>query len=956
MGAFFKDRHRQIVSIFLILMCVLIARLYMLTVVQGNSWANDAESLSNKTVYTSAARGRIYDRYGRLVAGNEQTFAVHLVAAETDEDQLNDMALSLIRLLEKNGDEYNDSFPICIDEEGTLYYTYDIEIADWLKEQNMSPELTAAEAFAELRARENIDESLSAYDAQKKLQTEYGIYPPISVKKMIYTAELERNTFLESFRIDKDASAKKAFRLMREKYRIDPDLSDEDARKILLVRNVIKSLGYQSYMPAEIAAGISDQSVIELEENSDSFPGVKVERQSVRYYPNGDTACHVLGYLGRISESEKEEYVQKGYSSTDLIGKEGIESHYESILKGVPGTETVQVNAQGEEVAKLDATEPVPGKDVTLTIDLNLQKITENALQEAITQVRRGGTFRSKYGNYGYSKAYANCNAGAAVAVDVKTGQVLALASYPGYDPNLFSQGISSEDWDSLQSSNPRDPLSERPLYNIATMSAVQPGSTFKPITCLSALNKGFSPTYTLTCAGAVHLGSRSFGCWIWNDYHGAHGGLTMRNALAQSCNYYMYDLGAGRNFAAGTSLPVDHDISDVMDYATKLGMNEKTGLEISEAISGVPSEERKKNALKSQLRYYVKVNADKFFGTDIADDANALEERITTLITWIDAEMNGSQIKDGLEEMGVKSAKLDELTAVLRDHYVNQGTWTTGDKLNLSIGQGENAYTPAQMARYVATVANGGTLYPLTLTKSIEGQGDLQAEGVTVENTNSGAWDVIRDGMHLVAQGGNGTARRVFAGFPYSVGAKTGTAQKSGKINTPDEVEYVRQHLSGIAPGLSFEEVEAEMKRLMEKDPETFSSDAAAVRRAVMNLSGADASDIDRYKRSYSNFSWFVAFGPTDDAQIAVAVLLFQGGAGAYSGPVAREIIGQYMELQEQYAAGDYSLLSQEEVEAQDDIPYEGTVPEDSGESGESEDTEESVETEPSDNADPDV
>ncbi len=933
MGSILKDRHKQIVSIFLILMCILIARLYILTVVQGSSWANDAESLSNKTVYTTAARGRIYDRYGRLVAGNEQTFAVHLVAAEIDEGNLNDIALNLIRLLEKNGDEYNDTFPITMDEEGTFYYTYDAEIVDWLQEQNMSPGLTAAEAFAELRERENIDGSLSDYDAQKKLQTEYGIYPPISVKKMIYTAELERNTFLESFHLDKRLSAKKAFRQMRKKYDIDPSLSDEDARKILLVRNSIKSLGYQSYMPAEIAAGISDQSVIELEENSDSFPGVKVERQSVRYYPNGDTACHVLGYMGRISESEKDDYVQKGYSSTDLIGKEGIESHYESVLKGTPGTETVQVNAQGEEVSKLDSTDPVPGKDITLTIDLNLQIITENAVQEAITQIRRGGVFRSKYGNYGYGKAYGNCNAGAAVAVDVKTGQVLALASYPGYDPNLFSQGISSEDWDSLQSSNPRDPLSERPLYNIATMSAIQPGSTFKPITCLSALNKGFSPNYTLSCAGAVRLGNRSFGCWIWNDYHGAHGGLTMRNALAQSCNYYMYDLGAGRNFAAGTSLPVDHDISDVVDYATRLGVNEKTGLEISEAISGVPSEERKTNSLKSQLRYYVKANADKLFEEEIADNKDFLEERITTLISWIDEEMNGSQIKERLTDIGVKSAKLDEFTAIMRDRYVNQGKWTTGDKLNLSIGQGENAYTPAQMARYVATVANGGTLFPLTLTKNIDGV-EQQKESVTVENSNSSAWDVIQDGMHLVAQGGNGTARRVFAGFPYSVGAKTGTAQKSGRINTPDEVEYVREHLSGIAPGLSFEEVEEEMERLVKKDPETFSSEAAAVRRAVMNLSNADANDIDRYKRSYSNFSWFVAFGPTEDPQIAVAVLLFQGGAGSYSGPVAREIIGQYMELQDQYASGDYSLLSQEDVESQDDIPYEGieTVTEDEG------------------------
>ncbi|MBR2736004.1 MAG: hypothetical protein IKD86_01695 [Firmicutes bacterium] len=919
MGSFLKDRHKQVLSLFLIVMCLLIARLFVLTVIEGKSWANDAESLSNKTVYTSAARGRIYDRYGRLVAGNEQIFAVDLIAAEIEKESINDVALNLINLLERNGDEYTDDFPIRITEDGSFYYTYDKETEEWLQKQNMSTDLTAKEAFAELRERENIDESLTDYEAQEKLQKDYGIYPPISVKKMVYTSRLELNTFLEGFHIDTGSSAGEAFVKMRNAYGIDENLSDEDARKILLVRNTIKDLGYQSYMPAEIASGISEQSVIELEENSDALPGVKVVRQSVRYYPNGSSACHILGYMGSISESEKEEYIKKGYSTTDLIGKEGIESFYESILKGSPGTETVQVNAQGEEVAKLDSTEPVPGKDVTLTVDMNLQKVTEDALKEAISEISRGGTFSSRYGNYGYSKSYSNCNAGAAVAVDVKTGEVLALASYPGYDPNLFSQGISEEDWDSLQSDNPRDPLSARPLYDIATMSAIQPGSTFKPITCLSALNKGFSPSQTLTCAGAVKLGSRTFGCWIWNDYHGAHGGLNMRNALAQSCNYYMYDLGAGRNFAAGTSLPVDHDISDVMDYAAELGMNEKTGLEISESISGVPSEERKANSLKSQLSYYVKVNAEKIFEEEISEDDDAVKSRIEKLTGWIDREMTGDEIKSELREMGVKSGQLDSFTAQLRDNYVNQGNWTTGDKLNLSIGQGENAYTPAQMARYVATVANGGTLYDLTLTRSIEGQELERNSGKTVENSNSEAWDVIQDGMHRVAQGGNGTARRVFAGFPYSVGAKTGTAQKSGKINTPDEVEYVKKHLSGIAPGLTFEEVEAEMDRLMKKDPETFSSEAAAVRRAIMNLSDADANDIDRYKSSYSNFSWFVAFGPTEDPQIAVAVLLFQGGAGSYSGPVAREIIGQYLDLQKQYESGDYSLLSEEGVSEED-------------------------------------
>lgn len=912
MGLNLKRRQVIIAAAFILLMCLLAGRLFYLTVIQHKTWSEAATNLSTKTVYTSAARGEIYDRYGRLIAGNKQKFAVNMIAAETDENNLNDVALKLMKLFEKNGDTITDEFPIVINDNGSFSYTYENDIKTWLESQDLSTDLTAKEAFSQLREKYGIDKSLSDYDAQTELQNTYSVYPPISVKVMKYTSQLELENFLEGFHLKTNLSAEDAFNKLRKKYKIDSSLSDADARKILIVRNALKNLGYQSYMPAEIASSVSQNTVIELEENADEYPGAEVDRKAVRYYPNGSVASHVIGYLGSINESEKQDYIKKGYSSTDLIGKEGIEKYYESLLKGKAGTKTIEVNAEGQQVDEISSTDPEPGKDVTLTIDLNLQEVAEKSLEKAIKAIRGGGVFQSKYGNFAYSKAYPNCNAGAAVAVDVKTGQVLALASYPGFDPNLFAEGISSKDWDSLQSSNPRDPLSARPLYNIATMTSVQPGSTFKPITCLSALNAGFSPNTYLNCAGYVKLGSRTFGCWIWNEYHGAHGALNMRTALEVSCNYFMYDLGSGRNLAAGTKLSVDHDISDVMEYAKKLGLNEKTGLELNEQIAGVPSEESKNTSIKSQLGYYLKVNASKLFNSDVAGNKNKLNNVIDTIKTWVDSDnstMTRKVVISQLTDLGVKDDQVDDLADKIRSDYIGQGKWTTGDKLNLSIGQGENAYTPAQMARYVACVANGGTLYKLTLTKEAEGQQLEENKGVTVDNSNSNAWDVIRDGMHLVAQGSNGTAKKIFAGFPYSVGAKTGTAQKSGKINTEDEVKYIKEHLSGIAPGLTFDQVETEMKRLMKEDPDTYSSEAIAVRRAVMNLADVTSDDIDKYKSSYSNFSWFVAYGPSEDPQIAVAVLLFQGGAGAYSGPVAREIIGQYLDLQKQYEQGNYDL-----------------------------------------------
>lgn len=911
-----SDRQVQIKIIFFFMMLLLAGRLFQLTVIQNEKWTDAATNLSIKSVYTSAPRGEIRDRYGRLIAGNTESFVVNLVAAEVDEENINTVALNLINLFEANGDKYNDDFPIMIDENGNFYYSYDKSVEEWLESQDLSASLSAKDAFNALREREGVDESLDVYDAQSALQNTYSVYPPISVKKMEYTYTLERNNFIKGFsfkdkdgkkiEVDENTDAKTLFGLLRDKYEIDESLSDTDARKIMIVRNALKNLGYKSYLPAQIANDVSETTIITLEERSASFPGVQVDREYVRYYPNGETACHIIGYIGKISESEKDDYVQKGYSSTDLIGKEGIEKYYESELKGKAGKKEIQVNNLGQQVSEISSEAAEPGNDVYLTIDLELQKTAEAALEEALTEIRRGGTFHSEYGNYNYSKAYSKANVGAAVAVDVKTGEVLALANEPGYDPNLFARGISTADWNSLQGENPRDPLSPLPLYNVSTMASLQPGSTFKPVTALAGLNAGFNANTKLYDNGAIKMGGRTFGCWIWNQSKGHHGYLDIRHALEVSCNYFFYDLGSGYDYYAGHSLGIDMNIGKVMDYAEKLGLGQKTGIEIAESAAGVPSEEKKIESVKSSLKYMLKVNASKYFREDIAQDKEKLDETLDTIVSWAEEKPKRSELYERLKDMGVLEDQLNSLTDTIRSDYFSSAKWGTGDSFNLSIGQGENAYTPVQMARYVAAIANDGLLHELTLTKSVEGLDIEEDEGVLVENSNSQAYEIVREGMHLVAQGSSGSGRGVFGNFPYSVAAKTGSAQKSGKINPPDEVEYIKQHLSSIAPGITFEQVETEMRRLLTEESDIYKSESTAVRRAVMNLAGVSTDRIDMYKSSYDAFAWFVAYAPVEDPQIAVVVLIYQGGSGGYAGPVAREIIGKYMELQEVYS--DYT------------------------------------------------
>lgn len=227
-----SDRQVQIKIIFTIMMLLLAGRLFQLTVIQNATWSDAATNLSIKSVYTSAPRGEIRDRYGRLIAGNKESFVVNLIAAEVDEENINDVALDLINLFEANGDTYNDDFPIMVDENGNFYYSYDKSVQDWLESQDLNPTLSAKDAFEALREREGVDESLDVYEAQSTLQNTYSVYPPISVKKMEYTYTLERNNFIKGFsfkkdkdgnkiEVDENTDAKTLFDLLRDKYDID---------------------------------------------------------------------------------------------------------------------------------------------------------------------------------------------------------------------------------------------------------------------------------------------------------------------------------------------------------------------------------------------------------------------------------------------------------------------------------------------------------------------------------------------------------------------------------------------------------------------------------------------------------------------------------------------------------------------------------------------------------------
>jgi penicillin-binding protein 2 len=908
-----NSRYYQMVTIMLALMAVLAVRLFVLSVVQNEEWDTYATQISEKSIYTSAPRGEILDRYGRVIAGNKQTFTVTMDASNLSNEEINRVALSVLHVLEANGDKYFDEFPIVI-ENGRYEYTYTRQVNDWLTGQGIPTYYTAEQTFNFLRKRFEIDDGLSKYDAQTEMQTVYSFYPPISVKLMKYTYDMDKDSFLEKMfgKGKTEYTAEEAFNALCEKFEVPENCTIEEKRKILVVRNEIASLGYSKYLPATIATEVSDNTIIMLKEMSDSLPGVMVSSDTIRYYPNTNTASLIVGYLGKISERDKSLYVDElGYNSNDLIGQDGIESVFESTLKGTDGVRVVQVNAYGEFVREVSYTEPQKGNDVYLTIDLDLQKTAEDALARELKAIQTAGVFTSEYGNYAYGKAYRNANVGALVAIEVETGDVLAMASCPDFNPNMFATGISSADWASLQRQNLRDALAPAPLYNIACRTAVQPGSTFKPVTATAALAAGLDPSKKLYDGGYIQVGNRTYGCLIWNRSRGSHGYLDLPHALEVSCNYYFYDVATGKDHYTGKSLGYNMNIDKIMEYAQQYGLGLNTGIEITETITSVPSAEKKMERTKAALKNVLVWNAADYFKPSVCKDKTLLNDYATEIVSWAEENPTRTEIIERLPSYGIIEDQVEKVADLCKFSYFNQAQWTLGDELNIAIGQGENSYTPLQMANYAATIGNGGLRNQVSVVKSIEGRGHTEkGEQIQVDISEENLKTII-DGMKLVATGSKGSLRNVFGTFPVSVAAKTGTAEKSGVIQPPDEVEYIKEHLKQLDSRLAFEDVEAEMKRLMTEESDRYSNRNAAVDQAVINLSGGTVTQgrINQWKSEYDNFAWVIALAPADDPKIAVACLVFQGGTAGYAAPAVREVIGKYLQLDKTYE--DYSLTT---------------------------------------------
>ena len=962
------DRLSIIKNLILVAFVVILVKILYMTTFKYEHYTELAENKTYKQLLIKAPRGEIKDRYGRLLAGNKNLFTVQVSGDEikrkdsNGKSMANDICLKLINLLEKNNEEYIDEFPIYI-QNGKYYYTFDKNIREYKNNNNIPQELDAKESFYYLVDKlvsEGVltqdDRKLEVSKLQKKLN-ENGYYPPILVSKWLFTEQKNKQDWLESYGIENSKiTAKKAFYEIRnnKNYKIDKNLSDSDARKILVVRDLIKSQGYSQYNPITIATDISQKTISQLEESAIELPGVSVAVEPVRYYPNTTLASHILGHMGKMPSGQEDKYLNreegKTYSKGDTVGISGIEKSYEEQLRGVDGYKKVQVDALGRITRELDVSEPKSGDTVYLSIDKDLQEDTENALKGVLEALRVGGTYKSKYGNKTFSSVAKNAASGAVIAIDAKNGDVLSMASYPNYNPNKFVNGISYEDYQALQPKNKNDVLAANPQVNLATQGVFQPGSTFKMVTGMAAIDNGLSPNYAIQDTGVIRLGgpkSRPFADLIWHKSRSNHGYTDLYKAIQESCNIYFYTIGSGKNYTGGKDPSVKVGAKGIIEYAKKFGLDDYTGLneEIDERKGSVPNMAAKLETTKTLLRdYLTKEMANDF--TDISKSKNPkeYENRIEEIVSWADETKTVGRVEamERLTKMKVKEDRVETLADSIVFSYLNFAKWSTADTFNISIGQGENQYTPAQMARYVAAIGNGGNLVELSVVDRVisNDYNNVDIDENKVEKIDFNNHEKLKDlieGMKRVSTQGSG--KGIFGpNYPISVASKTGTAEKSGKIPTENEVEYLKSHMSSYGVSLDeavklaekmkkarekelteerINEIKEELKRKDLKEEErksleeelkdgvnvkledTDKVNASYLRKAIKELNPKITDEkIDSYKESYKSFAWAVAVAPADDPEIAVVAMIPQGESSSNAMLLIREVLGSYFDL----------------------------------------------------------
>ncbi len=869
------------------LMGALVYRLGVLTLAEGAAWADSAEQRAVKTIAVKGERGRILDRNGVVLAYDETCYNVQFLRdadnrTSYDSSVYTESLIKVIDIIEANGGSTIDTSYIVLGEDGKPAY-------DW--------RVTSESA---IKARyKNFCEAMGL-GIKDQNYIDYPKDPSTWDLSMWPTAEY-------------------AYRYLRRNWYIPEDYTFEQAKKILSIRQEVNLNNYRAFEPITIAYDVGEEVVSEIMEHSEELVGVQIAQSTMRVYPRGTLAAHVLGYLqqaaGKVGESallklgytpeelqkhylvdENKNYVYSesgehmidmaalGYSYSDYIGVSGVEATMEAYLTGATkahqGVREVEINMNGSVIRELSRTSATDGFDAMLTLDAELQAVTEDALERLVLKIEAEELKlieKDAEGDYA-GKDIDTAKTGAIVVMDPQTGEVYAMASYPTFDPNWFIQGLTPEQEEYLGFGEfAESAAATTPLRNKAISARFAPGSIFKMVTGVAGVGEGVIGInevvndrgdggfyYIYNDDGTV---TKTNAPSCWRTYHGDHANLTLTQAVAVSCNFFFCEV--------ANRLGIDR----LDEWAGRFGLTKITNIELTGEAAGICGGQDvlfdneltdsagelsiygQKTSLPvliyrrlcERLSEYVSLR-----GMEIDDKAvSACALRLMKLQDGTSLDGKGPSIRRIIsEELGIPEGYTaaqpwtSEIVTLL-----NEIQWKPTLTIRNGYGQGTTLVTPIAVARYASAIANEGYVYDANIVDKIIGSDgtlyrDINAALSYRIGDESEAWKnlwiAIKAGMKgVVSEEDHGTASDKFseafkdAGYLDRIAGKTGTAQ--------------------------------------------------------IGLSSIDIEDT----------SWFISYTPREgEARLAVIICVPNGYAGAWSVSAAEEIYTYYFNKMDSAAA----------------------------------------------------
>ncbi|MBQ6331853.1 MAG: hypothetical protein IJI34_03670 [Clostridia bacterium] len=783
-----NTRIWMLIGIFVVMLGVLLIFLDKLAIRETEAYTAAVQQTTEVTTYQSGSRGTITDRNGVVLAYDETTYNVLFYRdpnnrTPVDSARYTHSLMEAIRIIEEGGGSTIDTFYIDMLSDGTFEYNF----------------RTTSESVAASRKRNFVDACNFS---------------------------------------NPDLSAEEAYRILRNSWCIPDDMPFDEAKKIMSIRQEAVMNSYRAFEGVRIATDVSLAVVTELDMASDRLTGILTEKSSYRVYPYGHTASHLVGYLSKQvtkdmtsigyryddyapfdpKRKETDNMLELGYSYNDLVGVAGTEKTMEAYLTphlyGRLGETRILKNKRGAIVEVLDSTQPTDGMNVQLTIDIELQKVCEQALLDNLAETRKKQEQRieSDYSKYarlsgGKLENIKRAETGAVIVMNIKTGEILALASYPDYDPNMFTDGIDSNEYELLFGKN-----SNMPTLNRAIGIRTASGSVFKMATGFAGLMEGkltttemisdHSPYYYFVDDPTTKVEQNAPSCWTSNPNR--HANLTLSRALTVSCNYFFYTV-------------ADRVGIERLNYwAGKLGMKDTTGVELpgelSVQIGGQKARYDCEKPLSQQTSSLPRLIYNRIYGLlrtineqkELHLSDRQLQRCADRLLRLMDGEQRerGAEIRQILKEemnipVGVSYSFTNWIVSI--STWLEELRWKPTYTIQTGIGQGVMLVTPISIIRYVSTIANRGTVYRATILKEIDrSDGTVyyqnKPEAIDSINAPDVFWDSILEGMKgVVSPEDGGTASSVFSmafsqkGYLERISGKTGTAQTAGSTKNID-------------------------------------------------------------------------------------------------------------------------------------------------------------------------